>query len=313
MTSVTETSAPSVLHARPRYEGANIRTWIGFKHFYYLLEEAVLEWFRDRGSGARALFHEHGLGVEIVDCSMQLPNLLEVDDEVRAEVSQGGNGRLSVRMTVRRDDREVVVLRARVAVALVRERDATVHRPAPAALRGLEVGDLADAGTVDTPDHRWVPAGRSVEDVLAPERSAAFLWSWRAPYFYCHFSDRVQHSGYVRALEEVVDRFLADRGLAVGRMLAERQWIPVVSRSRVRLVAAAHMEETVHTVLTVSDVLRRSMYEARVDCYVRRDDRLVHTATASILHGYAVSRGPRAGSLVELDDEVIATLTGVPA
>lgn len=313
MTSATTTSAPSVFHARPRYEGANIRTWIGFKHFYYLVEEAVLEWLRGRGSGARALFHEHGLGVEIVDCSMQLPNLLEVDDEVRAEVGQGANGRLSVRMTVRRDGREVVVSRARVTVALVREQDATGHRPAPEALRGMEVGDLADASTVDTPDHRRVPTGRSVADILVPEGSPAFLWSWRAPYFYCHFSDRVQHSGYVRALEEVVDRFLADRGLSVARLLRERQWIPVVSRSRVRLVAAAHMEETVHTVLTVSDVLRRSMYEARVDCYVARDDRLVHTATASILHGYAVSRGPGAGQLVELDDQVIAALTGVPA
>lgn len=313
MTSMTATAEPTVLRARPRYEGANIRTWIGFKHFYYLVEEAVLEWFRQQGSGARALFHEYGLGVEIVDCSMQLPAVLEVDDDVRAEVGRGGNGRLSVRMTVWRDGREVVVLRGRVTVALVREADATEHRPAPGALRDLEVADLADAGAVGTPDDRLLPAGRSVADVLVPEGSPAFLWSWRAPYFYCHFSDRVQHSGYVRALEEVVDRFLDARGLSVARMLRERQWIPVVSRSRVRLVAAAHMEETVHTVLTVEDVLRRSMYEARVDWYVQREDRLVHTATAGILHGYAVSRGPRAGELVELDDRVIATLTGVPA
>lgn len=299
--------------ARPRYEGANIRTWIGFKHFYYLVEEAVLEWFREQGSGPRALFHEHGLGVEIVDCSLQLPHLLEVDDEVRAEVGRDGHGRLAVRLAVRRDDREVVVGKARVTVALVRERDATEHRPAPEALRGMDLAELADAGTVDTPDHRRIPAGRTVADVLAPGGTPAFLWSWRAPYFYCHFSDRVQHSGYVRALEEVVDRFLADRGLSVGRLLRDRAWIPVVSRSRVRLVEAARMEETVHTVLTVTDVLRRSLYEARVDWYVQRDDRLVHAATASILHGYAVSRGPRAGQLVELDDRVIATLTGAPA
>lgn len=304
------TSTATVLHARPRYEGGNIRTWIGFKHFYYLVEEAVLEWFRDQGYGARALFHQYGLGVEVVDCSMQLPAVLEVDDEVRAEVSAGADGRLSVRLTVRRDGKQLVVLRGRVTVALVRERDAVEHRPAPAALRGLEVGDLADASTVDTPDHRALPAGRSAADVLAPEGSTAFLWSWRAPYFYCHFSDRVQHSGFVRALEELVDRFLAARGLSVRRMLTDRQWIPVVSRSRVRLVAAAHMEETVHTVLTVEDVLRRAMYQARMDCYVQRGDRLVQVATASILHGYAISRGPRAGQLAELDDQVIAALTG---
>lgn len=313
MTGATTTSSPTVLQARPRYEGANIRAWIGFKHFYYLVEEAVLEWLRDQGSGARALFHERGLGVEIVDCSMQLPAVLEVDDDVRVEIGQGRSGRLSVRMTVQRDGQEVVVLRGRVSVALVPELDAVEHRPAPEALRALEVADLADASTVDAADHRQLSPNQSAADVLVPDGSSAFLWSWRAPYYYCHYSDRVQHSGYVRALEEVVDRFLDSRGLSIARMLRERHWIPVVSRCRVRLIAAAHMEETIHTVMRIDDVLRRSMYEATVDCYVQRGDSLVHTATATILHGYAVGRGPGAGQLAEFDDQVIAKLTGIPS
>jgi trans-aconitate methyltransferase len=40
---------------RPRHEGANMRTWIGFKHFLYLAEEAVLHWFRDHGYGVQRL------------------------------------------------------------------------------------------------------------------------------------------------------------------------------------------------------------------------------------------------------------------
>jgi hypothetical protein len=149
-----------------------------------------------------------------------------------------------------------------------------------------------------------------VAATLAPAGSAAHLWSWRAPYFYCHFSDRVQHSGFVRALEDVVDRFLAARGLSVGTLLAERAWIPVVSRARVQLVEAAHMEETIHTTFVVTDILRGVMFDGRMDCHVRRGDRLVHVATAQILHGYAISRGPDAGSLATLDDAVVAALTG---
>src|SRR5690606_15299388 len=78
---------PTVYHGRPRYEGANIRTWIGFKHFEYLVEEAVLQYFRDRGYGPAVLYHTYGLGLEIVDSSIQLPNALNVDDEVTATVT----------------------------------------------------------------------------------------------------------------------------------------------------------------------------------------------------------------------------------
>ncbi|QOC91716.1 thioesterase family protein [Micromonospora craniellae] len=308
------TSAPTapltVLVGRPRYEGANIRTWIGFKHFIYLVEEAVLQWLRDRGPGARDLFHSHGLGVEIVDCSVQLPAVLEVDDEVRVEVDGESAGRLTVRMTVFRDGREQVVLRGKVRVALVVEPAATTSAPAPAHLADLVVPTLGAAATVARPDHRPIRPGETVADVLTPVGSRSFLWTWRAPYFYCHFSDRVQHSGYVRALEEVVDRFLAARGISVGRLVRERSWIPVVSRARVRMVEAARMEEDVHTVLTVTDVLRGVMFDARMDCYVRRGERLVHTATASILHGYAISAGPQAGELAEFDDEVLRALAG---
>lgn len=303
----------TVLIGRPRYEGANIRTWIGFKHFVYLVEEAVLQWLRDHGPGARDLFHEHGLGVEIVDCSAQLPAVLEVDDEVRVEVTGASGSRLAVRMTVARDGRDVVVLRGKVRIALVREPAAAASAPAPYHLADLVVPALGEAGVVAQPDHRAIGAGETVAAVLTPPGSGAFLWTWRAPYFYCHFSDRVQHSGYVRALEEAVDRFLADRGISVGRLVRERSWIPVVSRVRVQLAEPALMEEEVHTVLRIEDVMRGVMFDARMDCYVRRGDRLVHTATARILHGYAISAGPRAGELAEFDDEVRRALTGSAA
>jgi acyl-CoA thioesterase FadM len=297
----------TALTCRPRYEGANIRTWIGFKTFMLLAEEAVLAWFRERGLGPQRLYHEHGLGLEVVDSSVQLPALLEVDDEVRAEVVEREPGRFAVTGSVTRAGSPVVVMRAKLAVALVREQDG----PAPPdAVAGLVVPDAAGARAVDEPGDVPLGPGDDVRSALVPPGSGAFLWSWRVPYFACHFSDRVQHSAYVRALEEVVDRFLFDRGISIRTMLAARAWIPVVSRARVQLVADARMEEVVHTVLTVTDVLKRSAYDARMDCYVERDGCLRRCATARILHGYALSRGEGAGRLVDLDDDTVAALTG---
>jgi len=299
--------AGTVLRARPAREGANIRTWIGFKHFMYLVEQAVLEWVRDNGPGVRELYLDHGLAFEIVDCSVQLPAVLELDDEVRAEVTAAAADRLTVRLSVQRDGQDVTVLKGKIKIVLVREKGARL--PAPDGLALPVVADLAEVSTGDTVSRRLNP-GETVEAALVPAGSPGFLWSWRVPYFYCHFSDRMPHSGFVRVLEEVVDRFLADRGISVGRLLTERHWIPVVSRARVRLLAPVHMEETLHIVFTVTDILRGVMFDGRMDCFVRRGDELVPVATGQILHGYAIAAGPAAGSLAELDADVTRALTG---
>lgn len=298
---------------RPGYEGANIRTWVGFRQFAHLTEEAVLQSFRERGAGPSRLYHRHGLGLEIVDSSLQLPATLDVDDEVTADVVEQRIGRFAVRLSVRRDGRDVCVCKGRVSVLLVIEREASGREPPPAELAEVVVPavrtvDVADSGA----DGREVvlPTGADPAAVLVPPGSAAFHHSWRVPYTACHFSDRVQHSAYVRVLEDVVERFLADRGMSVGRLLAERGWIPVVSRVRVRMLADAHLEETVHVTLAVQDVLRSLSWEARMDCHVRRGDRLVPVATARIMHGYAASRGAGAGRLAELDPGTVAALTG---
>ncbi len=292
MTQVLPAQATTVT-LRPRFEGANIRTWIGFKHFMYLAEEAVLAWFRERGAGPSRLYHDHGLGLVLTGSSAQLPAVLDLDDEVTAHVQPERDGRFAVRLTARA---AVPVLRGTVSVALVR-------------LPGLSTPDGAAV----------VPDGVPVVDAVSGEVSGAvpadpagtpFEWVWRAPYFYCQYSDRVQLSGYVRAMEEVVDRFLADRGISVGYLLRTRGWIPVVSRARVRMLGEALMEEDVRTTFTVTDILRGTMFDATVDFAVCRDGVWVPVAHGRILHGYAISRGPEAGRLAEFDAAVLAALSG---
>ncbi len=279
---------------RPRYAGANIRTWIGFKHFMYLVEEAVLTWFRERGLGPQHLYHTYGLGLTVVDSSVLLPAVLDIDDEVEAQVSRLESGRFAVRLTVVRDGRTVAALRGKVTVALVAEEGAGGAAAPPRFLAPLVV-----------------PAAATEPDP-PPPADGAHSWQWWVRYFHCHYSDRVQHGSHVQVLEEAVDRFLADRGLSVPRLLAERAWIPVVSRARVRLIADAHMDEEIRTTFTVLDVVKDRAFDGRMDSYVVGPGQAAprHVATARILHGYAISEGEGAGTLAELDPQTVKALTG---
>jgi acyl-CoA thioesterase FadM len=134
------------------------------------------------------------------------------------------------------------------------------------------------------------------------------MWRWRVPYFYCHYSTRAQHSGYLRLMEEVVDLFLSSRGISIRTMLDRHRWIPVVPRAGVSLLGEAMMEEEMYTVFTVEDVYKTFTYTARMDCYVHRDGRLVPTATGRITHGYAEIRNRRDWRLVEFDPPTVAAL-----
>lgn len=303
MTTDTHLDADTTTYVgRPRFEGANIRTWIGFKHFTYLLEEGVLQYLRDRDLGPTKLYREFGLGVEFVDSSIQLPNTIDLDDEVTVHVTRDQRKlgwAFAVRMTVDRGDGPITVLNGKTRVQLIHEVDTTP---------GARIPDsIADAVSEITP---LDTTGPQTLAQLKSENAGAFLWSWRIPYFYCHYSLRLQHSGYVRAVEEVVDRFLFDRGLAIEEVLAERGWIPVVSRSRITLLEDALMGETLHTVMRVDEVIKDVMYPAKIDTYVERGGTLFHTATASVVHGYAVSRGADAGTLAVFDDETRSKILG---
>ncbi|HET6215304.1 MAG TPA: thioesterase family protein [Micromonosporaceae bacterium] len=288
---MTELAAESEIEATPRFEGSNIGTWIGFKHVMYLVEEAVLEHLRRTGLAPRRLYDEYGLGVELVDCDIRILHALHVDDVVRTRVvRQPADRELTFTMSSYVDSKRMAS--ATVRVLLRREPGADA---VPAELARYAVPEI---------DRRLPPA---------PADRNALTWRWRVPYFYCHFSHRVQHSGYVRLMEEVVDLFLAERGISIRTMLEGRRWIPVVPYARVQVLGEAAMQEELHTAFTVEEVFKDFTYTARMDCHVVRDGRPVPTATGRITHGYAEILGRRDWRLVSLDEQTRAALRGTKA
>jgi acyl-CoA thioesterase FadM len=303
-----EPSAHAGLHVGwPRYEGANIRTWIGFKHLLYLVEESLLRFLRRQGLGPHRLFLEHGVGLQIVDFSVQLPRPVYIDDEITAEVREQTPARYRVTLRALRGSEDPVVVRARVTIALIEEPAAPGSAPLPGRFRAFAVPSTSALGAGE--DIQLAPA-TDARTALAAAHAGATTWTWRARYFHCHYSDRVQHSAYVRALEEVVDRFLTERGLSVRTMLESRGWVPVVSHARVRLFADAHMEDDIHTCFMAGEIIKDAAYDGRMECYVERGGQLVHVSTGEILHGYVHSDGARAGALVTLDERTKAALRG---
>ncbi|WP_034269687.1 thioesterase family protein [Haloechinothrix halophila] len=314
----------SEVHVRPRYEGNNICTWIGFKHVNYLVEEAVLEHFRKAGLSSRRLFEEFGLGVDIVALDTRILNAFHLDDSGIATVVPTigtDDNTLSFTVTIVRDGSRTKDVTSKVTVLL--RIDTYIEEPAelPAELSRFAVRRLATSAPgelIKEADTTSLAAGRG--SAAAPENDPvlasltdgrnAFGWKWRIPYPYCHNNERLQMSGYLRQMEEVVDLFLADRGISIKTLLDERRWIPVVPHSEITFLDEALMEENLYTVYTVEEIFKDFTYRSRMDTYVVRDGRLVQTATGVITHGYAVIENRRDWRLVNFDQRVLSALGG---
>ncbi|MGV9270951.1 alpha/beta fold hydrolase [Kitasatospora sp. NPDC003701] len=300
---------------RPRYEGANISTFIGFKNFTALAEDVVLQHLRELGHGPQQLFERHGLGTTVVHSSMRLTGTMHSDDQVvgtvtPVEARPGRGAAFDVRLTTRRGDagEPVRLLNGRVRVQLVAEKDGNPVEPVPAGLAPFVVAEVTGEGAAEpvvVGDPAAVPAA------LAECSGNSFRWAWKIPYYACHYYTRIQHQSYVKLLEEAVDRYLEHVGLPITDLLAQRDWIPVVSRSRVDLHADAFMGEELLITFAVDDVIKDTLFTARMECRVLRGDRLVHVASATIMHGYVLARGEHAfADLVVLDAPTRAALLG---
>lgn len=301
---------------RPRYEGSNICTWIGFKHVNYMVEEAVLDHLRQSGFPAGALYERFGLCTDITDLDTKILTAFHIDDLAQATVKRvDGEGplQLVVELTVERDGKTVKAVKSKVSVSFRLDPHGFDAEPVPAEL----LPHVVDA--IGAPGAAVLDKVGAVEPVkvgdadpldLLTAGKNAFAWAWRIPYFYCHFTERVQMSGYLRQMEEILDLFVEDRGASIKTLLDEQNWIPVVPKSRITFLGEANMEETLYTVFTVEEVFKRYTFTARMDCYVLRDGELVPTATGRITHGWAVIENRKDWSLVDFDDRLLGAITG---
>ncbi|GAB3484212.1 hypothetical protein [Amycolatopsis cihanbeyliensis] len=332
MSTVSDTAVktllnePSSVTLRPGYEGGNINTAIGFKHVCYLIEHAVLDHFRAIGLGATKLYLEHGLNFDVVGLEARLITVVTLDDEVTFDVlpkSSDGDSELRFAVTGRlvRGGERVKAVAAKVTVRLRQDETVVDPDPVPDELARFATPRLATAeprplasspvDNLDLTTGRGAPADDPVLAEIIGDTNA-FGWKWRIPYYYCHFTERMQMSGYLRQMEEAKHLFVASRGISIKKLLDERGWIPVVTQCKLTLTDEAIMEEDVYTVYTVENIFKNMLYTSRMDCYVVREGRLVQTATGSIVHGYAAK--PHAAAEWEMpltfDDHVLRAIQG---
>lgn len=319
--------ATSTVTLRPSYEGGNISTTIGFKCVHYLIEAAVLEHFRAAGLGATTLYVEYGVGFDVVSVNTRLHTVLTLDDAVEVEVKPvtkdtDGRLRFKINASVPREEGMRKAVTTTFEVALRAMPQVENPKPLPERLARFMVPTLGEAtpreisavpvDNIDLSEQRGVTT-RSGDPVLAEIIGGdnAFGWKWRVPYFYCHFTSHMQMSGFLRQMEEVLHLFVADRGIAIHRMLDERNWIPVVTKCDVEITDEVRIEDELYTVFTIEDIFKSILFTARMDCYVMRDGHLVQVATGHITHGYVTKESPEKDwSLCTFDEEVLAALSG---
>ncbi|GGT17794.1 MULTISPECIES: acyl-CoA thioesterase family protein [Streptomyces] len=318
MTIVTETAVKALLaettsvQVRPRYEGSNICTWIGFKHVNYMVEEAVLDHFRQAALPARGLYEEHGLGLDIVGIDTRILHAFHMDDIATAEVvpfTKDADGTLGFKVivSVERDGEILKAVTSKVRVSLRIDTYLDSAGEVPDGLARFAV-DRLGADLEPAPLTPFTSEDTVLDELL--EGKNAYGWKWNIPYPYCHFTERLQMSGYLRLMEEGKDRFVADRGISIKTLLDDRRWIPVVPRSEIRILDEAMMEEDLYTTYEVEDVFKDFTYTTRMNWYVVRDGKLLKTATGTIVHGYAVIKNRRDWSLENFDQHVLDALNG---
>jgi acyl-CoA thioesterase FadM len=305
----------------PRFEGCNINTYIGFKHVMYLAEEAIVQFFRDHEIRPRQLFEDHGICFDIVDHSIRILHGLKLDELVTAEIepkkSKGKEMQFAFRLFVEREGEKIKAAAGNLSIQFKQHDGVVDYEKAPDAIAPYVVSKLDRTGEFQAPRFpafdpsqgrgETMPDDALIKQLYKPEDNV-FVWKWHIPYIYCHYTKFMQMSGYVRIMEEVADLFWADRGISIYTYLDTRQWIPVVPSAKISILQDAIMEETIYTVFKMDFIFRESTYTHTMDCYVKRDGHLVHTATGEITHGYAKNVSRKEWKLVSFDEVTLDAL-----
>ena len=285
---------------RPHSEGNNVMSWIGFKHIMYMAEEAVRDHFRQSGLGFRKLIEDYGLILEAVEAEGRILQALKLDEvatvQVEPQPDQAGGLLFQIRMHVERDGRAVKTYSGRVRMALRADRslglEARAQRPAE-----LE---------------RWTwqspPTAARKPFASLADGAPRLDWQLRAPYFYCHGNDHLKLAGCLRLLEEADARFCEQQGIGVGSLLRERRWIPAVPAAKVRFLDEVLIDEELHVVYRVVEIVKTLLYRCEMDVFAKRGDAHEHVVAGEIVHGYAEITSHADWGMVNLDDRILSAL-----
>jgi acyl-CoA thioesterase FadM len=286
-------------------EGANIRTWTGFKHFEYVVSEMMLRYLASSGTDVRQFVIDGG-SFDIVSSRVSLTSVIELGDDlvVRVlDIARVAGARFCATVEIGNRRSGQTSLKGRYQLLL--------HAPNPESQQRL-TGFLADGPERDIASSARPRPGTLWLDGEVSESGlpAAFAHEWIVPYYYCERSETLSYRGYVRAIETVVDEYLRSVGLAVPDLLADRAWIPVVAKYSIDLLTPVRMGSRVRTYFAVDEVVGDIVFNGSWATYYEQPGGWECTARGEIQHGYAISRGDASGSVATLDEATIKALVG---
>lgn len=299
---------------RPYFEGQNVMTWLGFKHVMYLAEEAVIDYLRKEGILVGKLFRETGLAFEITHSSGRLLHAIQIDDTVTIKLSEHRSGlhqkQLMVEMFVPRDGQILRSYKGKVQFGFKKDHSLGFQSEAEVAPLALEPFTSKDLNPYEAGDSLVVEMSGDALSSVRKKYPNAYVWQQRIPYYYCHYNERLQMSGYLRYIEEAQDRFLADKGISIYSMLRNNRWIPVVPSASLTMHQESYMEEDLLIVYQLSDIIKNFTYTHDVLFYRQRDSRLDLVASGKINHGYARLQSRDTMTLAPMDSQTIDKLGG---
>lgn len=312
-------SNTSIVHSNPHPEGNNVNMWIGFKHVMYLAEQAIHQHFKNAGLSFTQMFEELGLVMELVHNSGRFLHALKMDDEAEIVVAPAvrqldGCLSFTIKMFVSRDGKKIKNYTGKVRVVLKRDNSLKDSLQTERDISPLApyITDIAGLPGEEKMEPIAVPEGANVEELLpvADKDADRLVWKFYVPYFYSHGNQRLKMSGYERLMEEAADRYVAQRGISVANMLKDRNWIPVVPTADINILDEVFMGEDLYIVYQCENVVKDFTYACGMDCYVVRQDKLIHVSTGSITHGYAEIYNRVDWALVSLDEQLLTAVRG---
>lgn len=283
-------------------EGANIRTWIGFKHFEYVVSDAIAEMLASIGFSSRTLALS-GVRAHVIGSKASLSNVIECGDDITVVLDSErvvDEHHLAFDATIINESVKNRALKGTYVVKVESFiEDGLTGSVTPADVMGsFAAGELKNSAR---------PRRGSLADGVA-DAEDVFAVNWIVPYYYCDSSRYLAYRGHVRAIESVVDDYLTHVGLFIPEILRTRAWIPVVSRYSIDVARDVEMGTVVTTRFRVDEVLGDLAFNGSwsITAPVDGGDQVV--ASGVIQHGYAFSRGPAAGSMARMNPETIAQI-----